>query len=145
MAQQNYSHHKRYYPPHHFIFYPLLSVATGFSAWQLFHDQSNRLLWIAVTGLFMALIWLSYMIRQHYALMNQNRIVRLEMRYRYFVLTHRPFEVQESHLHFKQIAALRFASDEELPELVEKAVRENLSPDQIKRQIRHWVPDTMRV
>ena len=40
-----------------------------------------------------------------------------------------------------QALALRFASDEELPALLERAARENLDVDQIKRAIVNWVPD----
>ena len=43
-----------------------------------------------------------------------------------------------------QIVALRFASDEELPALLERADREHLDPDQIKRAIKKWVPDLDR-
>jgi hypothetical protein len=43
-----------------------------------------------------------------------------------------------------QLVALRFASDQELPALVERADREHLSPDQIKRDIKNWVPDPDR-
>ena len=40
-----------------------------------------------------------------------------------------------------QIVALRFASDAELPALLERADREQLSSDQIKKAIKNWVPD----
>jgi len=40
-----------------------------------------------------------------------------------------------------QIIALRFASDSELPALVERADRDRLTADQIKRAITTWVPD----
>ena len=85
------------------------------------------------------------MLRQHYALNNQNRIVRLEMRFRYYTLTHERLEPLEINLSFGQLAALRFASDEELPTLVQRALKENLSPKDIKKSIRVWLPDHMRV
>ena len=46
-----------------------------------------------------------------------------------------------SRLNKAQIVALRFASDEELPALLERADREKLDADQIKRSIQTWVPD----
>ncbi len=85
------------------------------------------------------------MLRQHYALGNQNRIIRLEMRLRYYILTQKRFEEIEKQLSKGQVLALRFAPDEELPSLVEKAIRENLTPDQIKKSIRNWLPDHHRV
>jgi hypothetical protein len=85
------------------------------------------------------------MLRQHYALGNQNRIVRLELRVRYFELTGKRLEPLESRLNFKQLAALRFASDNELPALTDRAIGENLSATQIKKSIQHWLPDNMRV
>jgi hypothetical protein len=44
-------------------------------------------------------------------------------------------------LSLKQLAALRFASDAELPALCERAARERLAPTDIKRAIQNWVPD----
>jgi hypothetical protein len=44
----------------------------------------------------------------------------------------------------RQLVALRFASDEELPALLERATREAMKPDAIKRVIRTWEPDLDR-
>ena len=43
-----------------------------------------------------------------------------------------------------QIVALRFASDEELPELMRRAVEESLSRTDIKKAVKNWVPDYHR-
>ena len=145
MESQNYSNHSRYYTAHHFVFYPVILLFFLISAIQIFHDSSNCLLWCMMSVLFVLVGLLSFMMRQHYALGNQNRIVRLEMRLRYYVLTQKRFEAIENKLTLSQIFALRFASDEELPALVQRALSENLSGDAIKRAIKNWLPDHMRV
>lgn len=85
------------------------------------------------------------MLRQHYALTLQNRIVKLEMRYRYFVLSGKRFESVENQLKDSQIFALRFASDEELIVLIQKTIAENLNSNEIKKSIINWKPDLERV
>ena len=85
------------------------------------------------------------MMRQHYALTLQNRIVRVEMRLRYFQITGNRFEPVEAKLSFGQIAALRFSSDEELLSLVENTLLHDLPPGEIKKQIVDWQADHMRV
>lgn len=85
------------------------------------------------------------MMRQHYALTCQNRIVRLEMRLRYYQLSGKRLEDIEPRISFDQLAALRFASDEELIILIEKTLQENLTPRDIKTAIRYWNADNMRV
>ncbi len=145
MKSQNYQNHVRYYPPHHFIFYPALVLFTGFSIFHACVGPEPRLAFAFVTVGFLFLGALSLLLRQHYALGNQNRIVRLEMRLRYYQLTGTRLETFENQLSFSQIAALRFASDEELPDLLQRAVTGNLSADDIKRSIKNWVPDVMRV
>lgn len=143
MKKQDYSNHVQYYTPHHFIFYPLCLVLLVMGIRGIY--RHNSLEWIIITALVVLLIWLSFMLRQHYALTCQNRIVRLELRFRYFVLTGERLDLLEDRLSFGQLAALRFASDEELPALVKRALAEGLSPDAIKRSVRNWMPDTMRV
>ena len=69
----------------------------------------------------------------------------MELRLRYYQLTQKRLEVIESRLTFSQMAALRFAPDEELPLLIEHALNNNLSSREIKKSIKNWLPDTMRV
>ncbi len=145
MKKQNYNNHIRFYEPYHFILLPLLMITIVVSAYQIFHSPFNRVLHIWVTVVLLFLFWIAYMLRQHYSLSNQNRIVRLEMRLRYYQLTNSRFEPFEKKLSFSQIAALRFASDEELIALIERAVQEKLSSKDIKKSIVHWQGDYMRV
>lgn len=142
---QNYKNHIRYYAPHHFVFYPIVGVLIGITVRQAIVDEANSLLWIFLSIAFLIMGWLSFMVRQHYALTLQNRLVVVEMRFRYFTLTGQRLERLEDRLSFGQIAALRFASDEELPGLVERALREQLSSGQIKKAIKNWLADEMRV
>ena len=143
--KQNYNNHIRYYPPHHFYFYSIILAATAWSGWHISRAPEHRDEWIAITLIIFLIGWLSFMLRQHYALTNQNRIVRLEVRLRYYQLAGKRFEDIEHKLTFGQIAALRFTSDEELVALTEKALNENMKPDAIKRSIKNWLPDNMRV
>jgi hypothetical protein len=142
---QNYQNHRSFYVPHHFIFYPLIialvSVCIRFSI----NFPEQHFLFVGLAIAFFVLGWLSYMMRQHYALGNQDRIIRLEFRFRYFQLTGKSFDAQEEQLTFSQIAALRFASDKELIPLIQEAIDKKLSPNTIKKSIQNWKPDYMRV
>lgn len=145
MTEQRYGNHVRYYPPHHFIFYPAALVLVIASICLLIKEPDAKWLWISNIALWIMLIWLSFMVRQHYALTVQNRMVRLELRFRYYVLTQQRLEPLEQKLSFRQLAALRFASDEELAERITQTLQENLSPEQIMKSIKKWSPDYMRV
>jgi hypothetical protein len=145
MQQQNYKKHVRYYIPHHFIFYPVVFLLMGLCIYFSTKHEDQKLIWIALSVLLFLIAWLSYMLRQHYALMNQDRIVRLELRFRYYLLTKKRLEDFEYKLSLKQLLALRFASDEELPDLIKESAECNLSPKEIKQAIKKWTPDYMRV
>ena len=80
-----------------------------------------------------------------YALKNQNRIILMEMRQRYFHLTEKSFYPKENQLKLGQIIALRFASDEEFLDLIELAIKDKLKPKEIKLQIKNWQGDYRRV
>ncbi len=145
MKTQQLSNHVRYYLPHHFIFYPVIGLLLFISVRGAWLDAANRWLWIITALLTVMIGWLSFMTRQHYALTCQNRLVRLELRLRYYQLTQQRLESIEVQLNFKQLAALRFAPDEELVPLIKRTLNEGLSPEAIKQAIKNWLPDTMRV
>src|SRR4051812_44184905 len=103
MKKQEYSHHIRFYTPHHFIFYPIAIVAIVLSARFILVHPRLSLEWAAITIILILMTWLSYMMRQHYALTLQDRIVRLELRLRYYQLTQQRLESIEPQLSFSQL------------------------------------------
>lgn len=74
----------------------------------------------------------------------QDRIIRLEMTVRCAEVLPAEQRRRLDELSPKQIAALRFASDEELGPLLDRAVRERLPPLEIKRAVKRWRPDYLR-
>ncbi len=145
MKNQNYDNHKKFYPPHHFIYLPLLFVLQVIGIKNVFTDEPNQLIWILFSVVIFLLIYLALMLRQHYALGNQNRIVRLEFKLRYFELFGKRSDEVESKLSFDQIASLRFAYDDEFKLLLDKAIEQKISGDEIKKSITNWKPDHNRV
>lgn len=143
MKKQDYAHHHMYYAPHHFVLLPLLGFLMILGFWKGY--QSGELAWSLFGLATFCTLYLTLMLRQHYALGNQNRIVRLEFRLRYFELTGSSAKEVEPQLHFGQIAALRFADDQEFLPLLQATLSEKLSPDEIKKRIQNWQADTMRV
>ncbi len=144
MEKQSFKNYVRYYTPHHFVYYPIILTLLAFSLYFIFTAE-NKLIWTFITAIFVVLFCLAFMMRQHYALTLQNRIVRLELRYRYFAQTWKRFEDIELQLNDDQLFALRFAPDEELKGLIEKTLLENLSGKEIKKAIIHWKGDSDRV
>jgi hypothetical protein len=145
MKNQNYQNHKKFYPPHHFIYLPLLFILQILGIWKIFKDETNQLIWILFSVVIFLFIYLALMLRQHYAIGNQNRIVRLEFRLRYFELFGKSSDEIETRLSFGQLAALRFAYDDEFKDLLEKAVTQNISGDEIKKSITNWKADNNRI
>jgi hypothetical protein len=83
------------------------------------------------------LVWIS----RAYTVRLQDRIIRLEMHGR---LSRLGRDRDFSRLSTSQVVALRFASDPELPALLDRTLLENLNADQIKRGITNWQPDLYR-
>jgi Family of unknown function (DUF6526) len=74
----------------------------------------------------------------------QDRIIMLEEKLRVASLLTPAQQARFAELTPKQVAALRFASDAELPALFERTVAEGLKPDAIKRAVTHWRADHNR-
>ena len=92
---------------------------------------------VALAGVVVSALWLVRV----FALRLQNRIIRLEMQVR---LARLGREQDLRRLAMAQIVALRFASDSELPALIDRALSENMPADAIKRAVRDWQGDFFR-
>lgn len=142
---QSYAHHARTDPPMHFFVFPVLIVNLGVAIWiaiHFRHDFPYLGHWSIVVSL--ALLILSFKCRIN-DLKLQDRIIRLEERLRIASLVPADQHKHIPELTVRQLIALRFASDEELPTLVHKALTQNLEPKAIKQNITHWRADNHRV
>jgi hypothetical protein len=145
MKLQNYNNHARYYPFHHFVITPLTLILLGWTVSKSDYstaENSSESLYQLLIALILVLLPL---LARLYALKLQNRMILNEMRIRYFHLTGHSFSEKENQLKLGQIIALRFASDSELPDLMQKAIDKGLSPKEIKKQIKNWKGDYRRV
>ena len=145
MTTQNYSNHARYYPFHHFVITPLTLVFLGWTVNKM--DFSNQETISESIYLFIGafVLFLLPLLARMYALKLQNRIILNEMRNRYFHLAGKTFDEKEKELKLGQIIGLRFASDEELLGLIDRAIADKLTSKEIKQQIKNWRGDYIRV
>jgi hypothetical protein len=95
-------------------------------------------------GLLLAAVFVNISIARVYTTKLQDRIIMLEMKVRCAEVLPAGEDARLAQLSPKQIVALRFASDPELGALLDRAVREQLSPADIKKAVRQWRPDPHR-
>jgi hypothetical protein len=140
---QNYQNHARYYPLVHYFLTPILLFNLIWQAVRLYQepnwDRAESLL------LALALIALSLAARLQ-APKAQDRVIRLEEKLRYQMVLPAELAAGASQLPAGKIIALRFASDEELPELVRRTLNNEFqNSKEIKQAIKNWRGDYFRV
>ena len=134
---QNYANHRHRSPG--WLATALFAVL-AFALLVLFMLRQPSIISVALLLLSLAVVGLVALIRR-YVTRLQDRIIRLEMRLRLATLGR---AADAERLGMRQLVALRFASDAELPPLLDRALAENLTPDQIKRAVTAWQADNMR-
>jgi len=117
-----------------------LAAAIAFGGAMLFGWNTQP---IAFACLLLA-VFVNISIERVYTTGLQDRIIMLEMKVRCAELLPAGDDSRLGQLTPKQIVALRFASDAELGELLDRAVREQMSPGAIKKAIREWRADLHR-
>ena len=95
-------------------------------------------------GLLFGAVFMALSIGRIYTVRLQDRIIMLEMKVRCAEVLPAGEDARLAQLTPKQIVALRFASDAELGGLLDRAVRERLSPADIKRAVTQWQADYHR-
>jgi hypothetical protein len=140
---QSYANHRRYYAWHHFVVQPILLINVAVEVARLNKYRTIYHVWLVVFAL--AIVILSLTARSM-ALRAQNRVIRLEERLRLARILPPGDQAIIDKLSTSQLIALRFASDDELADLARKAAAgEFSSPGEIKKSIRNWRPDHLRV
>lgn len=140
---QRYSSHTRWHPPFHFFLFPVMTIHLAWTIYKLAQaptlDNAEQLLLAA------GFIVLFLLVRTN-ALKVQDRVIRLEEQLRYQRLLPAELAANASALPVRFIVALRFASDEELPGLVQQVIEHKFAkPAEVKRAIRNWRGDYFRV
>ena len=85
------------------------------------------------------------MLRQHYALGLQDRVIINEFKLRYFTIAGNRLESLPYQLADSQIFALRFSQDEDLVELMNQVIKNDWSASKIKENIKYWKADHKRI
>jgi dolichyl-phosphate-mannose--protein O-mannosyl transferase len=139
---QNYDNHVRLVPGFHYVVLGVFAINLIWSLYRVvrtFSVESTISLLLAV-----AFLLLSFYARI-FALKVQDRVIRLEMRLRLMELLPADLRPRIGEFTVDQLVALRFASDEELPELARRVLSENLTDRKtIKKMIRNWKADFLR-
>jgi Family of unknown function (DUF6526) len=139
---QTYKTHRRVVPAYHFGVLLALLAYFIWSVYELFQGVTGA----SVMGLILsaALIVFAISIRSQ-ILRVQDRVIRLEMRLRLRENLPADLATRAAHLPVRQLIALRFASNEELPELVREVLDGKvMNPNDIKQRIREWQADHLR-
>jgi len=139
---QNYSNHRQFVKGYHGFALPLIVALLGGSIANLATTSPDNLYSASLMLLVSILIVLIMFYARRFALIAQDRAIRAEENLRHFILTGKKLDPA---LKLSQIIALRFASDEEMSELVKKAIEENLSSREIKKLVKNWRADFHRV
>jgi Family of unknown function (DUF6526) len=139
---QSLKNHTMFDPPFHFFLAPVGLILLIGSIWQVVKDPG----WM--TGIhILVILWIVILVfkTRQYALKVQDRVIRLEERLRLAAVLPASLQPRISELSIDQLIGLRFASDAELPGLVEKTLGGNWNRKQIKEAIQNWKPDNWRV
>jgi hypothetical protein len=139
---QNYQSHARWLPAFHFFVLPVLLANLIMAAWRAIQIPTTGSAFAAVVAA--ALLTLGFLSRTQ-ALTVQDRLIRLEMRLRLRQVLPADLQPGINALTYRQLVALRFASDEEMPELVrEIAVGKLQTAKEIKQRVKNWQADWLR-
>lgn len=139
---QNFQNHARFDPMFHGFLFGVGILLLGATVYDLIRNFT----WmgvVRVVGVLWALV-LMFKVRL-YSLKVQDRVIRLEERLRLAQILPPALNGRIHELSEAQLIGLRFASDAELPALVQKTLDGNLDAKAIKQAVTNWRADHFRV
>ncbi|GMV90416.1 MAG: hypothetical protein AMXMBFR82_01940 [Candidatus Hydrogenedentota bacterium] len=140
---QNYANHRSHDKSLYIItlvliIAALLSISAAYLDLPMLSAAAAILIVIAVVGIMFRM--------RAYAVRVQDRVIRLEMRLRLERVLPDELVSRIPALKLSQLVGLRFASDAELPALVQKVLDGNITnADDIKKLVKDWQADHLRV
>jgi hypothetical protein len=143
LADQTYATHRRFLPAYHFFVLPVFIANVVFAVMHFVDDRRVQTGWSVIVAVALAtLAWLA----RSMPLRAQDRLIRFEERTRFERLLPADLRGSIDKLSADQMIALRFAPDDEAPELTRRALSGELrTGNDIKRAITNWRADHMRV
>ena len=139
---QNFANHTKWVPAFHFFVLPVFLLNVFWSIYRLVR-------WFSVESAISLVLALAFFLLAFYArtfaLLVQDRLIRLEMRLRMLQLLPQELRPRIPDFTVDQMVALRFVSDAELPGLSKKVLDEKFADRAaIKKMIQNWQPDLVR-
>jgi len=143
MTEQNYSNHVKWVPAYHFFVLPIFLLNVTWSLYRLFRPG------FTLDGLMHLLVSLALAVfviqARVFALRVQDRVIRMEERQRFSKLLPDDLKARIGEFTPAQLVALRFAGDDELPELARKVLNDKVTDIKvIKLMVKHWRADYLR-
>ena len=140
---QNFANHRAWPPPAFLVAGLVLLGELARRLWSAIRAPEPAELWAVAVAAALLVSW--YAARER-ARVVQDRVIRLEMQLRLERLLGAARRGDVARLGLEHLIALRFAGDAELPELFEQVLAGALAkPNEIKRRIRDWQADWLRV
>ncbi|HMC21977.1 MAG TPA: DUF6526 family protein [Thermoanaerobaculia bacterium] len=140
---QTYATHRRWIPYFHFFALPILGLNVLAQLYVLIRHFSGWAIWnVLVASALAALV----VATRNMATTAQDRIIRLEETLRLQRCLPADMRGRIGELTTGQLIGLRFCSDEEVTELTRAVLGGELrGREDIKKRIKTWRPDTLRV
>ena len=140
---QTFENHPKLVPLFHYVILPMFLVNVLLALYYMFTGFSFETAWdvaMAIGLLFVALF------ARVFALGAQDRVIRLEERLRMDGLLSDELRPRVNDFTMDQLAALRFASDDELPSLAKKVLDDDIADRKtIKKMVVTWRADYQRL
>jgi hypothetical protein len=141
-SHQTFENHGQYRPEYHLVVFFILLANFAWAVYQLTRGFSGASMIAFLMSV--ALVVMFFSLRTQ-ILTVQDRVIRLEMRQRFRDVLGADLGTRANALPLRQIIALRFASDAELPALVNDVLAGQVSaPKEIKRRVKDWQGDHLR-
>ena len=141
-SPQTYANHRRLFPLFHYVTIPIVLANVVVAVAHAIRQPSGFNAWLVVLSLGLVAGFFS---ARASALIVQNRLIALEMRLRLATSLAPELRSRIPELQLRHLVGLRFAGDAELPGLVERCLRGELTTtDTVKRAVQDWRADYLR-